>query len=81
MPYRDSRPQCSAEVTTLRTIMIDYNRIGRATSFRTVLLSDEREGIEIGTHVLIVGDDVPEREAVVTDLSEGAREAEFAFCD
>lgn len=81
MPSRKRWPRCPAEVTTLRTIMIDYNRIGRAHSFRTALLADEREGLEVGTHVLIVGDDVPDREAVVTDLTEGAREAEFAFCD
>ena len=81
MTHRESSSRRPAEVTTLRTIMIDYNRIGRATTFRTALLSDERDGIEVGTHVLIVGDDVPEREAVVIELSEGAREAEFAFCD
>lgn len=69
------------EVTTLHTIVVDYNRIGKAKSFRTALLSDEREGLCVGTYVLIVGDDVPERKAVVTDLSDGAREAAFAFCD
>ena len=45
MTNRESSSRCPAEVTTLRTIMIDYNRIGRATTFRTALLSDERDGI------------------------------------
>jgi hypothetical protein len=79
-PQTNTAPSLK-EVATLRTIVIDYNRIGRAKSFRTALLSDERDGLSVGTHVLIVGDDVPDREAVVTDLTEDAREAAFAFCD
>ena len=65
----------------MRRILIDYSRIGRASRFRTTLLSDEREGIAVGQHVIIVGDATPDREAIVTDLADGAREAEFAFCD
>ena len=63
----------------MRTILIDYNRIGHAKTIRTALLSDERGGMSIGMHVLIVGDDVPEREAVITDLTDGARQATFSF--
>jgi hypothetical protein len=65
----------------MRTIVIDYNRIGRAKTFHTTLFSDEREGIAVGTHVLVAGDDVPEREAIVTGLTDGGREVELAFCD
>lgn len=56
------------EVTTLRTVGVDYNRIGKDKVFRTALFSDEREGLCVGTHVIIVGDDVPERRVVTSIL-------------
>lgn len=67
--WSPARPAPShQEVTTLRTIVIDYNRIGKAKSFRTALFSDEREGLCVGTYVLIVGDDVPDRRVVTSIL-------------
>jgi hypothetical protein len=66
-------------MAAMRTLVVDYNRIGCAETFRLVLLGDERAGIPVGSRVLIVGDDVPPREAVVTGWTEGTGEAEFSF--
>ena len=70
-----------SEAATLLTIMVDYNRIGYAKSFRTALLGDEMEGLSVGATVRVLGDDVRAREAVAIELFVGTGEATFAFCD
>ncbi len=40
---------------------------------------DEREGLEVGEVVLVVGDAVEPREARIVELSNDGREAELEF--
>lgn len=65
---------------TLTTIEIDYSRYGRSSRITVPLLARERS-IEIGEHVRVVGDDVPERTAVVAELLDDGRKAVLEFDD
>lgn len=64
----------------MRTIAVDYSRIGYADSFTTPLLTAERHGLEVGTVVEITGDAVPPRRARVEDLLDDGRVC-FKFLD
>ena len=62
----------------MREVVVDYNHIGHACRFRTRLFKSEREGIEVGDVVLMVGDAVEPRARVVA-MSDDGREAELEF--
>jgi hypothetical protein len=54
----------------MRTVFVDYNRIGSSTSFRVPLSLAEREGLQVGEVVLLTGDpDMPERHAKILELT------------
>lgn len=63
----------------MREIFVDYNHIGHACRFQTRLFRSEREGLEVGDVVLVVGDAVEPRQAKVVGLTDGGREAELEF--
>lgn len=63
---------------TMTTIEIDYSRYGRSTRITVPLFKRER-GIERGERVRVVGDDMPERTAVVEALIDGGRKAILEF--
>lgn len=65
----------------MKTLTVNYSLIGFGKTFTRPLLAFEREGLEVGMHVLVVDDDVPGREAVVTELGADKRYAKLAFCD
>lgn len=65
----------------MRTIVVDYNRIGLSSKFWVALFAEERNTMSIGERLVVVGDDVPERQAILTALSEDGRQGEFCFCD
>lgn len=65
----------------MKTLTVNYSLIGLGDTFTRPLLAFEREGLEVGTHVLVVDDDVPEREVVVIEIGADKRYAKFAFCD
>jgi hypothetical protein len=58
-----------------------FNHVGHACRFRTRLFRSEREGLEVGEVVLVVGDAVEPRRAQVLELADDGREAELAFVD
>ncbi len=63
----------------MREVFVDYNHIGHASRFRTGLFRSEREGLEVGDVVLVVGDAVEPREARVVQMTDDGREAELEF--
>jgi hypothetical protein len=63
----------------MREIFVDYNHIGCASRFRTRLFRSEREGLQVGDVVLVVGDAVEPRQARVVALTDEGREAELEF--
>jgi hypothetical protein len=63
----------------VRQVFVDYNHIGHACRFRTRLFRSEREGLEVGDIVLVVGDAVEPRQARVIELADEGREAELEF--
>jgi threonine dehydratase len=65
---------------TMTTIEIDYNRYGRSTRITVPLFKRERV-IEVGERVRVIGDDVPERTAIVSALVEDGRKAVLDFDD
>lgn len=65
---------------TMVTISIDYSRYGYAKSVTVPLYKRERT-LRPGDLVLVTGDDVPDRTAVVTSLTEGRRRAVLEFDD
>jgi len=62
----------------MTTIEIDYSRYGHSTRITVPLFKRERS-IEVGERVWIVGDDVPERVAVVAALVDDGRKAVLEF--
>lgn len=85
----DLRHSCEAgpgcrriDRSPMKTLTVNYSLIGLSKTFMRLLLAFEREGLDAGTHgVLVVVDDVPEREAVITELGADKRFAKFALCD
>ncbi|HVW32573.1 MAG TPA: hypothetical protein VHL53_08550 [Acidimicrobiia bacterium] len=65
----------------MREIFVDFNHVGHACRFRTRLFRSEREGLQVGDVVLVVGDAVEPRPARVLELAEDGREVELAFLD
>jgi hypothetical protein len=63
----------------MREVFVDYNHVGHACRFRTRLFRSEREGLEVGDVVLVVGDAVEPREARVVQMTDDGREAELEF--
>lgn len=63
----------------MREVFVDYNHIGHPRRFRTRLFRSEREGLEVGDVVLVVGDAVEPRQARVVQMTDGGREAELEF--
>lgn len=61
----------------MRTVFVDYNRVGRATRFRTQLFRSEREGLRPDEEVLVTGDAVPDRVARVIEVDETGAVLEF----
>lgn len=60
----------------MRELFVDYNHIGHRCQFRTRLFRSEREALQVGDTVLVVGDAVEPREAGVVSLGRDGREAE-----
>lgn len=65
---------------TMTTIEIDYSRYGYSKRITVPLFKRERS-IERGERVKVVGDDVPERTAIVAELLDGGRSAVLEFDD
>jgi len=63
----------------MREVFVDYSHIGHACRFRTRLFKPEREGLEVGEVVLVVGDYVEPRPARVFELTNDGREVELEF--
>lgn len=61
----------------MRTVLVDYNRVGHATRFRTQLFRSEREGLLPGEQVLVTGDAVPDRVARVIEVDDTGALLEF----
>jgi hypothetical protein len=54
----------------VRTVFVDYNRIGSSTSFRVPLSRAERDGLQVGDTVTLTGDpEMAGREASVKELT------------
>jgi hypothetical protein len=56
-------------------LWVDYNLYGHSRTVRAQVWPEDRDSINIGTRVLVEGDDVETQEAVVTALSDSRREA------
>jgi hypothetical protein len=57
-------------MTASRMVFVDYNRIGSSISFRVRLSRDEREGLQVGDSVALIGDpDMSDRQAKVKELT------------
>jgi hypothetical protein len=65
----------------MKRVLVDYSFIGHGRRFELTLLRREREGLEIGSRVEVVGDSVPPRIAEVTAVSPDEKVFEFAFAD
>lgn len=59
-------PEPLQDADDLLHIRVDYSQIGLADSFELPILTAERARIEEGVRVVIIGDAVPDRFAVVT---------------
>lgn len=54
----------------MRTVFVDYNRVGSSTRFRVPLSRVERDGLQVGDTVALTGDpDMPEQHATVKELA------------
>jgi len=63
----------------MQTFMVDYNRVGTAKMIRVKLWSQHRGHLREGDTVLVKGDDVLDRRAVVRSLSSDGRYANLVF--
>lgn len=59
---------------TMTTIELDYSRYGHSTRVTVPLFKRERT-VEVGERVRVVGDDVPDRIAIVVELLDNGRKA------
>lgn len=64
----------------MTAIEVDYSRYGCSTRITVPLFKRERL-IEVGERVRVIGDDVPERTAIVSALIENGRKAVLEFDD
>jgi hypothetical protein len=62
----------------MKRLLVDYSLIGHGRKFALTLLKAEREGVEVGSRVEVVGDSVPPRIAEVTAVSPDEKVFEFA---
>jgi hypothetical protein len=54
----------------MRTVFVDYNRIGSSISFRVPLSRQERDGVQVGDTITLTGDpDMPDQRAAVVELT------------
>jgi hypothetical protein len=65
----------------MKRLLVDYSLIGHGRTFDLTLLRREREGLEVGSRVEVIGDSVPSRIAEVTAVSPDEQIFEFAFVD
>lgn len=65
----------------MRHLLVDYNLIGHGRRFTLTLLRREREGLEVGSRVEVIGDSIPPRIAELTAVSPDQKAFEFAFAD
>ena len=65
----------------MKRLLVDYSLIGHGQKFALTLLRREREGLEVGSRVEVIGDSVPPRMAEVTAVSPDKKVFEFAFAD
>lgn len=65
----------------MKRLLVDYSLIGHGRSFALTLLRSDREGLEVGSLVEVIGDSVPPRIAEVTAVSRDEKVIEFAFAD
>ncbi len=63
----------------MREVFVDYDHIGHACRFQTRLFRSEREGLEVGEVIPVVGDAVEARRARVVEMSTDGREVELEF--
>ena len=68
-------------VGEMKRLLVDYSLIGHGRKFELTLLRREREGLEVGSRVEVVGDSVPPSIAEVTAVSPDEKVFEFAFAD
>lgn len=67
------------EMTVVLRIPIDYNRYGNSSRVRVSLLAEERNQVVVGARVIVTGDSVDDREAVVAELSDDKTEVILAL--
>ena len=65
----------------MRRLLVDYSVIAHGRRFALTLLRREREGLEVGSRVEVIGDSVSPRIAEVIAVSPDAKVFEFAFAD
>jgi hypothetical protein len=65
----------------MQTFMIDYNRVGTAPRVRVALWPRHKGLVKVGATVVVRGDDVLDRRAVVQSLSEDGRYAFLRFTE
>lgn len=63
----------------MREMFVDYNHIGRSTTFEAPLFADERKGLTVGEQVRILGDTVPDAKAVVLAINNENGRVKFRF--
>lgn len=68
-------------IEALRRVTVDFTRFGHGTTVSTRLFPEERAQIEVGTHVIVQGDDVEPREAVVTSVHPDGRTVDLQLLD
>lgn len=66
--------------TAMTTIEIDYSRYGYSKRITVPLFKRERS-VKRGDRVKVVGDDVPERTAVIAEVLDDGRKAVLEFDD
>ena len=65
----------------MNQLLVDYSLIGHGRTFVLTLLAAERDRLEIGSRVQILGDGVPPRIAEVTAVSPDGRDFEFTCAE
>ena len=65
----------------MQRLLVDYSLIGHGRRFALTLLRREREGLEVGSRVEVIGDSIPPRIAEVTAVSPDDKVFDFEFVD
>jgi len=63
----------------MQEFTVDYNRVGRSPTARVSIWPKQRGRVEVGQVVLVRGDDVPDRKAVVESVGDDGRHAILRF--